>query len=483
MYRWRNSILWIALAFSFSSCGFIDLRVISFSVVPGTEYSVLSNTDTPVIVKFDTAMDQQETQQVLSINNNAGKVEGDLVWQGNDLYFYPVKGWSPGIKYTITVSGTVYSRDGRDLRVSRFIPFYAVSRSPVPYLASFTPLDGESVGVRVSGGAAVVLDFSLPMHPRSTEDAFSWDCPGEKEFTWSNGNRRLQVASKDTLTAWTNYRWTIKDTALSQDGVPMDKTVSGHFTTNQDTVFPTVSRTFPMVRSGVNWNDSGGSLTADLGRNQGIGVQFSKPMNAVSMLQSIRFEPTISGRSELINDTSFIFIPDRELEPKTTYTLIISKETTDGNGLKLGTDYIEYFVPDLPFLEILSVSIEGNSYTGTDLENGKSHQVTLTNPGVMRVTFHFSLALTGEAKVAAASRILLDVYFPGNLNLVTLRAVESAGADKITFEWEGLETGTTGPGGIRNFYKLSLPGGKGGLNNGSGAYLEENRSWYVEVVP
>lgn len=494
MYRWLIkgkskspgwAIKWASLFLSMimipTSCGFIDLRPISVSTTPNNSGAVLATSDTPLIIHFGTEMEKRETEKVLSVTGMAGQINGDLYWKGNDLYFLPLLGWSPGIRYTMSLSGTIYSTDGRDLRLSKHIPFYAVSKSEIPIIISFSPSFGESVGVTADDGGMVSAVFSCAMDRRTTEDAFSWDCPGEKVFEWFDNDTRLEVKPKDTLAAWSSYRWSFTEAALSTNLAPLLTAYTSQFVTDKDTLMPEVVRTFPMAQSGFQWLDTGGSLVSDLGAKQAIGIEFNKPMDRDTAIRSVSLSPSVSGRTEQLTESSVIFIPEGDLQPETLYTLTISKDTKDKTGLKLGEEYREYFTPDIPYLEVVSISIDGHPLlTGDDLKNGTSHAIQLTTPEVLRLSIVFSLSLTNEAIMDIASRISLDVYFPLILDPISLRAVESSSTDSVTFVWEGLKNGTTD---VRNFYRLSIPGGKGGIINGAGSYFKEDCFLYFEVVP
>jgi hypothetical protein len=485
-------IPWIVMAgivfclLSVTSCGFIDLRPITVSTTPSCAEEVLAAADTPVIVHFGTEMERAAAEKALSVTGMTGAVTGNVSWRGRDLYFVPVSGWSPGIRYTLALSGTVFSVDGRELRLSMYVSFYAVSKSAIPVVRAFSPADGGSVGVTAEDGGMVCVVFSCAMDRRSTEDAFSWDCPGEKICEWFDNDTRLEVQTKDVLSAWSSYRWSVSEAALSAERVPLLTSYTGQFVADKDVLVPEVIRTFPMVQAGGQWRDTGGSLAGDLGAGQAIGVAFNKAMDRSTALRAVSLVPSVSGRTEMLSESSIVFIPESDFEPERVYTLSISKDTQDKTGLKLGTEYQEFFTPDIPFLDLVSVSAAAPSVgdsvvlSGGDLKNRTSHAIKLTTPEVLRFSVVFSVPLSDEALVDVASRITLDVYFPLVLNSVRLKSVRALSADSVTFEWEGLECGTAA---VRHFYKLFVPGGKGGITNGGGSYFREDRVLYFEVVP
>jgi hypothetical protein len=451
------------------------------STTPHASESILATLDTPLVIHFGTEMEERDTEKVLSVTGMTGQINGDLSWKGSDLYFAPLLGWSPGIRYTMSLSGTVYSTDGRELRLSKHIPFYAFSKSEIPLIISFSPSHGESVGVTSEDGGMVNVVFSCSMDRRSTEDAFSWDCPGEKVFEWFDNDTRLEVKTKNTLTAWSLYRWSIAEDALSINMVPLATAYTNQFVTDKDTLMPEVTRVFPMAQSNFQWIDTGGSIASELGSEHAIGIEFNKPMDRDTILRSVSLNPSVSGRTELLSESSVVFIPESGLQPETLYTLTISKDAKDKTGLKLGEEYKEYFTPDIPYLDMISISIDGLPLLiGDDLKNGKNHAVHLSSPNVLRFSIVFSLSLTQEAMMDIASRITLGVFFPLTLNPIHLRYVESSFTDSVTFVWENLESGTAG---IRHFYRLSIPGGKGGITDGSASYFMEDRFLYFEAVP
>jgi hypothetical protein len=246
-----------------------------------------------------------------------------------------------------------------------------------------------------------------------------------------------------------------------------------------------VVRVFPLIESGNTWLETGGSLETDLGSGLGIGIEFNKPMDPSSVLLALRLDPALSGRTEILSAASIVFIPGRDPEPGVNYTLIVSGDTKDAYGLRLGEDYRFHFVPDIPYLEILSITVYGEEpFTGAGLVNGAAHQVPVDVSGsgltgTVGVVLYFSLSFTPEAQVDAAFRVFLDAYFPGGLDSVPSLALTTwLSDDRLLMEWEGLKPGTPER---PHYYKLSLPGGRNGINTG-GSYFKEDRFLFFEAV-
>lgn len=476
------------------SCAVIDLRPIGVQTIPGEPYEVLADYYTPVVLIFDTEMDKTVTQQVISVSFSGGGVEGDLRWQGNTLSFTPAAGWIAGRRYTLSLTGEIYSLDGRELRLAQYLPFFAVTRAELPGLASFSPADGASVGVTAEEGGVVILNFSLPMDRRSVEEGFSLDVVGDKKFEWDGDDRILRISSDTPLSPWTTYHWSL-DQALSREGAPLAKPAAAQFTTDLDRSHPLVLEVFPLLRSDppgtqpsspgselfLPWVRTGAGMENGLGSGQGIGVQFNKPMDEESMRKAVRTEPSLSGNVEILSPASLVYVPDRDPECETRYTLIVSGDTRDKSGLRMGRDFIGYFTPDIPFLRIPSLSVNGQPPAAVDDGDISLYyafpQEGIT--GITGITLEFSLPFSQEAMVNAVLGISLDPWFPASIGSAVLKAAAWSSENTLFMEWEGLEPGTPEE---PHFYRLTIPGGKSGITNGGGSYIKNTQNIYMEVL-
>ncbi|MDR2363918.1 MAG: Ig-like domain-containing protein [Spirochaetaceae bacterium] len=477
--------------FLLGSCAIADLRPIGVRTIPGEPYGVLEDYYTPVGLTFDTEMIETDTQQAVSVSFSGGSVEGDLEWKGNTLFFTPVAGWTAGRRYTLSILGQVYAADGRELRLTEYLPFFAVSRPEFPGVISFSPADGASVGVTAETGGILRLAFSVPMDRRSTEEGFTWDGVGDKKFEWDEDDRILTIRPGTPLSPWTAYPWSL-DHALSREGSPLVKPVSAQFTTDLDRTLPLVVEVFPLVRADppdagspntapfLPWVRTGADIQDGLGSGQGIGIRFNKPMDEEGLRKAVRLEPSLSGRIEVLSAASLVYIPDRDPEGETPYTLIVSGDTKDTSGLPMGEDFICYFTPDIPFLRIPSLSV--NEEPPIEMPGGGDSGYyafpLADSTAPAGVTLRFSLPFTQEAMAAAALEISLDPWFPASLGPAVLTAV-TCSEDTLLLKWEGLEPGKSGE---PHFYRLTIPGGKNGIANGRGSYIKDSYHIYMEVL-
>jgi hypothetical protein len=181
-----------------------------------------------------------------------------------------------------------------------------------------------------------------------------------------------------------------------------------------------------------------------------------------------------------------VFIPSRDPDPETAYTLIVSADAKDSGDLKLGVDYHVTFIPDIPWLQIISLGVDSlslqNGGGSLNFVNNSTIQVPMdaSNPEVLGFTLRFSQPfISAGAKQDAAFKIALTPFFPGTLAPIALRSVNWPFDDRIHMEWEGLKAGTLDE---RHFYKLVIPGGRGGIHNGGGMYFKEDQILYLEAV-
>ena len=494
MFQRLSKAVFLAILFCFClSCGFMDLRPIGVSTVPNGPWFLLPGAESPVIVAFDTEVEKSMVERALQVYSPAGTTDGQLRWEGNSLHFIPDLPWKAGIRYGLRLSGYVIALDGRELILSMDIPFYAITRSELPYLESFFPSDSASVSTSESN--ILELNFSHPMDIRSTEDALKLDIPGQKFFEWLDNGKTLRLSSDKPLDPWIVYRWSIQEKALSWEGAPLAKEFSGRFITDLDREFIKVLRVIPLLppekfaaasppAGGLwgRWTPAAPSMEQGLGFGHGIGVEFNKPPEIESLRRAFSFAPSISGTVEILSPVSAVFIPARNPDPETFYSLFVSGSLRDTEGLRMGDDYALSFKTDIPYLRILSFSPDGKTASALVPETGSSFSVPVNAGGIAQFYIDFSLALGQEDKLLlqeAVFKISLRPLFPANLPPVSLRTARWMSPDRLLMEWEGLLPGKQGE---FHYYRMIIPGGAGGVHNGRGSYLNEDFILYLEAV-
>jgi len=486
MFRFWNKVILLLCAIIIISCEyfdlqqfdlsqFVDLRPIGIEIEPNETNSLLPDFYSPVILKFDTKMQKDEIEGIMQINSDIGAVRGDKHWEENDLYFLPVQGWTPGIHYTLSLLGTFRSVDGREMRIERFVSFYAINKNSPPVLESYIPANGSSIG---TNNAVFEFHFSHSMEKHTVESALTLEGIGNKTFEWLDDDKILKVTSDKSLSPWVMYRWNLKDSAKSIDGVPLPKTYSGHFTTDLDKTLPQVTSVYPVLFSNGCWYPTGINLESGLPSGQGIAVSFNKPMGE-NVLRSLRFEPSLTGRVEMLSEKSIVYILTKNPEPEITYTLIVSGDAKDSEGLKIGGDYRFNFNVDIPYLNILYIKI-ANDQIIEDFSTSNNVFPIHIDQTTKQITlsFYFSLIFGLEEKQNTPQKITLSPFFPKTLYPSTLRNIHWNSDDRLSMEWEGLSAEDE----VSHYYKLTIPGGKNGIISDSGFYMKEDVVLYLEAI-
>jgi hypothetical protein len=485
MFQLLIKICVLFLISLFISCGFVDIRPIEYSTNPSSQNTVLPSHDTPVSASFKTEMEREKTEKIFSVTANNARIEGDIVWTSNTINFHPVGGWSPGVRYTLKLDGDIYAKDGRVDTAYAVINFYSVSDAPMPYLANYFPANGESVGVTPESGGKLQLIFSGDMDRRSVEDALVIDGVNNKLFFWK-GDSELEVTSDKQLEAWRTYKWTLRESAKSKNGIPLNKIYSAVWTTDFDKILPQVKNIYPMMKSdsgnGYNWSTTGAPIETGLGHEQAIGIEFTKEMDEKSVIASVHIEPALAGRTEVLTPRLIIFIPNKDPEPEIIYILTILSDTKDSYGLKINSEKSINFTADIPYLNIASIELNSpaDNLKNDEIKNNAviSTKVTPASQDLF-AEIVFSLPLTNQSRADIPSKIILDPFFPNTLGPVSLVEVDWSSASILTCIWIGVIPGTkSNP----HYYKLTVPGGQTGITNGNGSYLKESISIFIEAV-
>jgi len=486
MFRFWNKVLILLCAIPIISCEFIDLSQIDFhqfvdlrpigiKIEPDETDSLLPDFYSPVILKFDTEMQKDDVEGIMQINSDIGSVRGDKHWEENNLYFVPAQGWTAGVRYTLSLLGTFRSVDKREMRIERFVSFYAVNKNSPPVLESYSPVNGSSIG---TNNAVFEFHFSRSMEKNTVESALTFEGIGNKTFEWLDNDKTLKVTPDKSLSPWIMYIWNLKDSAKSVDGVPLPKTYSGYFTTDLDRTLPKVTSVYPALFSDGCWYPSGTNLETGLPPGHGIAVSFNKPMGE-NVLRSLRFEPSLTGRAEMLSEKSIVYIFTKNPEPESTYTLIVSGDAKDSEGLKIGSDYKLNFNVDIPYLNVLSISA-GNNQLMEDFSSTNNVFPVHVDQATKQITLsiYFSLIFSLEEKQNTPQKITLLPFFPRTIAPSALRYVHWISDDRLLLEWEGLSAEDEVP----HYYKLTIPGGKNGIISDSGFYMKEDVIIYLEAI-
>ena len=66
---WNSFTAVLLFALTAMSCGFVDLRPIGYVIEPDVTDSVLTDSYSPVIIKFDTEMEKYDVEKILQVTS------------------------------------------------------------------------------------------------------------------------------------------------------------------------------------------------------------------------------------------------------------------------------------------------------------------------------------------------------------------------------------------------------------------------------
>jgi hypothetical protein len=420
-----------------------------------------------------------------------GNVECDISWEGNTVYYRPVKGWTAGVRYTFKIDGEIEAEDGRKDTASASVSFFAISCDAPPYISEHNPADGGVLAITAERGAELRFVFTKDMDTRSVEDSFSIDGISDLEFNWT-AKKGLVVTGKQ-FDVWRYYTWNLKKEAKSAEGIPLSKAYSGTFTIDIDRTLPDVKKIYPVSKNetladggynwesaGANWFVNGAAKESVLGYNQAIAIEFTNDMDESSVLNCVSIEPSLSGTVERLSSKTIIFILNNETEPEKEYTLKISGDTKDVYGLKIAGEKQIRFKSDLEFLKITKIVFNGTEIVIDSNKSLSGMNVSAkTNPSdkLFHINLTFSEPFTIQNKTDMPVKITFVPYFP-SLPAIPQTKIHWTSAMNLSCYWDNIEYGDVD---IPHYYKLTIPGGQSGINNGQGSYLKEAISIIVEV--
>jgi len=483
MLRLQINLFFIILyVFLFVSCDYIDilkfvnLKQIEISIEPEENNSILPDLYSPIILKFSTEMKKRDTENLLQVISDSGSVRGDKYWIDNELYFVPVSGWTAGSRYNLSLYGTLQSIDGRETRIEHYKSFYVINKNNPPLLEWFYPLNDTSVS---TNDLILEFHFSASMDRLAVETGLILEGIGNKTYEWEENDKILKIIPDKALLPWNFYRWNLKDSIKCINGVPLPKSYNGNFTTDLDKTLPFVEDVYPVLFSDGCWFPTGTDIETGLRQGQGIAVIFNKPMSE-NVIRSIRFEPSLSGRTEYLSDRSVVYIFSREPEPYAAYTLIISGDTRDCEGLKLGEDIKVSFIADIPVLNILAITANEGIVIDNLLTINNAVQIPVSPAtGELSLSIWFSLPFNSEEKQNTPQKINIYPVFPRTLSPVALQYVSWISDDRLFIRWEGLSAGS---GEISHYYRFTIPGGRGGVTTDKEIFFKEDITFYLEAI-
>jgi hypothetical protein len=209
-----------------------------------------------------------------------------------------------------------------------------------------------------------------------------------------------------------------------------------------------------------------------------IKVTFSEDLEVDSFFSAFKLEPSVAGSIHNLSPTEFVFIPDDGYIMNQAYHLTINTGIADISGNNMLSDYSEWFLPDIPpiiisriTLEQLPASIEipeadlpTDEIYEIDLNDGEDYMFIIEFSG-------FSGFITDEEKAAVSDSIICELIFPADEQAVNKLSSGWTNENTYFAQFTGFLESTAV---TTYYYKLTIPGGREGIHNNEGSFMEQD---------
>jgi hypothetical protein len=235
--------------------------------------------------------------------------------------------------YRVTLSTAAKDTAGNQLRFPLEFSFSTIESSSTLNGIQTSPYHGD-IDVELINQNGIQLTFPRNMDQSSTEAAISIEPEGDIIFIWPTYNS-LTIYTGGIFKAETNYSIEVDETAKDLDGNPMQHPFSFSFTTAP----VNIRSTYP--RNGQLFVDPDYAIT----------MYFNTYILKSSVENAFQITPELPGSfkwgTEYSNNddkTAITFIPYRNFEINTKYTVTLGTEVKDMFGARIKEPYTFAFI-------------------------------------------------------------------------------------------------------------------------------------------
>lgn len=500
---WGKTVLCGFLWLCFS-CRFVSFESESVKVVPGSGDAFFCGEQAAVF--FENEVEKHSAEEAVCLKAENCECAVELVWEGERvLKIRPEEGWVKGKLYQLEVNGNILKSGGNSFSVyEKACFFYGAEPEDLKNREGVEAEDFENKFVLVSApfetenlGSCepLVFEFSQPVGKAEFLNAFCLEPSADFLVEAGQENTVFCLVPLKNWKVNVCYRWSFKN-LVSRENWILQKNTEGCFSAGTELTRPELLTVCPVVFDfesgcsveGGNWLTNL-CLDQNLPMNGGIGFVFSRPMNFSSVKEQISFSPSVSGvflKSE--DETKFIFLPKENYKTGTQYLLKAGEKLEDKNGIHLSETYKEFFCPAEKFLKVNSIIIgekkfdfeeesgEAGEILGAERFADEAFEIPLKSDFAgqteMTVSVLFSENIEENFLSEVEKNVSLTVLFPASAAVPAKTAVRWNSERKmLTLTWKKMSTSTED---FENFYRLTLSGGKNGIETGRGNCLEED---------
>jgi len=441
-------------------------------------------------ITFNNAVSRSDIEDNFTIAGTSS-VPGEFIWlSGNSFRFVPINPVTKTGRYIMELPRTVRDRDGNVMESDFISEFYIGTDFTQPQVISSDPPFTSGAAVNVPVTQNITVNFSKSMNRESVETCFSItpDVPGY--FSWSENipgltNSRLTYILLNTMTYGRLYSFSVSGSACDASGNSLAEDYRVNFITGNDFIPPAVAGIYDSAVVPGYWVQ--GTLNDGVTRDVRIAVDFSEPMDRVSVEGAFSITPSAQGNFLWDSDLKVVFTPSEMLVSETSYQVYIDKSARDLNGLKLNQVYtveIRTGAADSLYVKCgnISASPDGVSYTllSSGIPAPSSWPLIISMGGASNQTCYIKIQFV--SLVSPYTPVGMDMYSVMNNTLIETfksepgSSVENAAITDMTWENNSTVVYKINPmtnkllGHAPALYRLTLAGGASGIRDTNGNY-------------
>ena len=265
---------------------------------PGGGYHDPSSVE--VCLAFSLEPDRNSVERSFSLSENGQQLSGHFSWRGRRVIFTPASPLAENKDYLIVLKTDAQDTKGLNLERQFEAVFTTRNGGGRPVLLGTVPCEG---GVIDSERGRVELFFSSPMN-RSSLQHLSFSPSVSGVWALEQDNR---VAVFTPMENWTNgraYILNIGSAVANEKEMEMGSEQQLHFSAGVDLAPPELVSAFALDQSNntiIILCADNGTVTENNGweKDYKIGLQFSKPVDSMSVVSALNCEPALGMVSEM----------------------------------------------------------------------------------------------------------------------------------------------------------------------------------------
>lgn len=466
--KYLNAFFSCFFIFILFSCDIVTFDKDSVSSNPGSEVAWYEGNT--VDFTFSCDVIKYYAEQAVYIKSGTVLYENKYNWNGKTLSVAPKEGWEKGRTYKVYIDGTMYNKNGSTFEVYDCSDFIYGKADERFTLLTYSPINEQCSALDLQ----INLTFNKSVNRTDFDKAFSISPGIQFKTVVSEDNTSYTIMPAGKWNLNTLYEWKIKD-IKSSDGWILPDEIKGSFQTENDMELPCLDYICPVTDDSKQMWLTNFELDKHITGKQAIGIAFTKEMDFSSVKNNISFSPMIDGyfMQDENDGKKFIFVPETFYTIDETYYITIAQGIEDTKGLKTADKTCISFIPLTHFMEISSVSINGEIIREQDIITKKLPEDEMT------IQITFSTAMSKENLSKFSGQVYLNLLFPLTSETpVKTFTVWNKECTILTITWSNI---TVSANEYISYYQLKIPGGKSGITGSNGTYLKED--FTMVIVP